>query len=197
MPLLPTDLASAKKALLRRELRAIRNALGAEYRRNAEEKMISSLLSLPQFQNAKTVLTFYPVGSEPAILPIAEAALTLGKRVAFPLCHPEGPFMTFHSVDSLDALTNGSYGIPEPDGISPAVSELEDAICIVPALAFDENGYRLGYGKGYYDRFLAAFSGSKVGVTYTELFLSEVPHNRFDCRADIVVTEKEVRVIGK
>ena len=195
MPLLPTDLASAKKALLRRELRAVRNALGAEYRRNAEEKMISSLLSLPQFQNAKTVLTFYPVGSEPAILPIAEAALTLGKRVAFPLCHPEGPFMTFHSVDSLDALTNGSYGIPEPDGISPAVSELEDAICIVPALAFDENGYRLGYGKGYYDRFLSSFDGVSVGLVFSSLLLCDLPRDEYDEKVDIIITEKEMKPI--
>ena len=195
MPLLPTDLASAKKALLRRELRAVRNALGAEYRRNAEEKMISSLLSLLQFQNAKTVLTFYPVGSEPAILPIAEAALTLGKRVAFPLCHPEGPFMTFHSVDSLDALTNGSYGIPEPDGISPAVSELEDAICIVPALAFDENGYRLGYGKGYYDRFLSSFDGVSVGLVFSSLLLCDLPRDEYDEKVDIIITEKEMKPI--
>ena len=195
MPLLPTDLASAKKALLRRELRAVRNALGAEYRRNAEEKMISSLLSLPQFQNAKTVLTFYPVGSEPAILPIAEAALTLGKRVAFPLCHPEGPFMTFHSVGSLDALTNGSYGIPEPDGISPAVSELEDAICIVPALAFDENGYRLGYGKGYYDRFLSSFDGVSVGLVFSSLLLCDLPRDEYDEKVDIIITEKEMKPI--
>ena len=157
--------------------------------------MISSLLSLPQVQNAKTVLTFYPVGSEPAILPIAEAALTLGKRVAFPLCHPEGPFMTFHSVDSLDALTNGSYGIPEPDGISPAVSELEDAICIVPALAFDENGYRLGYGKGYYDRFLSSFDGVSVGLVFSSLLLCNLPRDEYDEKVDIIITEKEMKPI--
>ena len=115
MPLLPTDKANAEKKLLRVELRKRRAALDDEYRKSSDRKLIDALFSLPQFKNAKTVLTFYPVGSEPSVLEIAEKSLSLGKQVAFPLCHPEGPYMTFHLVKSITDLTVGSYGIPEPD----------------------------------------------------------------------------------
>ena len=195
MPLLPTDKANAEKKLLRVELRKRRAALDDEYRKSSDRKLIDALFSLPQFKNAKTVLTFYPVGSEPSVLEIAEKTLSLGKQVAFPLCHPEGPYMTFHLVKSITDLTVGSYGIPEPDEAFSTVSELTDALCVVPALAFDRSGYRLGYGKGYYDRFLGSFCGTSVGLVYDELLFEELPRDKYDEKVDIIITEKEVRTI--
>lgn len=195
MPLLPTDKASSQKKLLRRELRQIRGSLDGEYRRSADEKLMDSLFSLPQFKNAKTILTFFPVGSEPSILGIAEKSLAHGKQVAFPLCHPEGPYMTFHAVESLASLTLGSYGISEPDETFPKVSDFTDALCIVPALSFDKSGYRLGYGKGYYDRFLKDFGGVAVGLVYNELLFDDLPRDQYDEKVNIIITEKEVRTI--
>ena len=195
MPLLPTDKASLEKKLLRVELRQRRAAIGGDYKKASDKKLIDSLLSLPQFKNAKTILTFFPVGSEPSILAIAEESLALGKQVAFPLCHPEGPYMTFHSVDSLAALTLGNYGIPEPAETLPTVSDFTDALCVVPALAFDRSGFRLGYGKGYYDRFLCSFGGISVGLVYDELLFEELPRDKYDEKVDIIITEKEVRTI--
>ena len=68
---------------------------------------------------------------------------------------------------------------------------------MVPGLAFDRFGFRLGYGGGYYDRFLTDFSGTRIGVGYQMLMLEQVPHNRFDLKADLIVTEKGVRITSE
>ena len=127
-----------------------------------------------------------------SLLPLAEQALRLGKRIAFPLCHPKTHKMTFHAVDTLGELTVGAYGIPEPDHHLPTVTANARTLCIVPALSFDRFGYRLVYGGGYYDRFLSEFAGISVGLVYEALCVEELPRDRYDERVDLIITEKGV-----
>lgn len=183
-----------QKAALRRDLTEIRNGIDFEQRRARDARICTLCQSLAVFRYAEKVLCYHPIRSEADLRPLMECALSSGKELYLPLVHKdEAGIMTFHRISSFSDLEKGSFGVMEPKKELPTWEEDgESAVCFIPALAYGRDGYRLGYGKGYYDRFLAAFSGSKVGVTYTELFLSEVPHNRFDCRADIVVTEKGV-----
>ena len=183
-----------EKKALRRELKTLRASLPEEYVRGARQSILDLLFSHPAFIKAKTVLTYYPVGSELDVLEIARYSLSLGKQVAFPLCHPEGPYMTFHLIDSFRELsaTVGSYGIPEPREDSPVISDLSDSICIVPALAFSRDGFRIGYGKGYYDRFLDGFDGISVGLVYHRLLLDSLPTDKYDKKVQLIITEKEV-----
>ena len=94
----------------------------------------------------------------------------------------------------LDGLTPARFGIPEPDGSCPALanSDFARALILVPALAFDENGYRLGYGGGYYDRFLARFGGVTVGLVYRDLLFDNLPKGYYDRKVKLIISESGV-----
>ena len=105
--------------------------------------------------------------------------------------------MKYHIVTSLDQLSPDSYGIKEPSEELPVYDPENDtgsAICFVPGLVYDKAGYRVGYGKGFYDRFLSSFKGSSVGVVYSDFILPKVPRGRFDMKVDILLSEKGVKI---
>ena len=188
-----------EKAALRRECARIRNGLAAEEKAMMDERICRNLLSLAVFRFAKKLLLYHPIRSEVDVLPLMQAALAAGKEVYFPLCDPEkAGVMTFHRVTSRQELTSGSFSVPEPSAAAPLYeNDSSLAVCVIPALAFDKEGYRLGYGKGYYDRFLADFTGTRIGVGYSTLVLPQIPHNRFDLKTDLIVTEKGVRITSE
>lgn len=147
-------------------------------------------------------MLYSPIGSEIDISPIARAAFKAGKRVAYPRCIANTYEMAFHYVDSPERLVPGSYGILEPDEAMPVLDKREvcergKCICIIPALIYDKQGYRIGYGKGYYDRYLSDFNGTKLGVSYSELILDKLPHGRFDLHTDLIVTERGVNITSE
>ena len=185
-----------EKVLLRRDCVAVRDGIDPAERKARDERIAVLCQSLAVFRFAEKVLCYHPIRSEANLCTVMEAALAMGKELYLPLVKKgEEGKMSFHRILSFDDLEKGSFGVMEPSSALPVWKEDgRSAVCFIPALAYAKDGYRLGYGKGYYDRFLSAFSGSKVGVTYSELFLECVPHNRFDCRADLVVTEKGVNI---
>lgn len=185
---------SERKKLLRGELSKIRREISDFAREELSRALARNLISLAEYADADIVLMYYPIGSEPDVLPIAEDAYKRGKRVAFPLCDTNSHTMTFRYADSLRSLLPGSYSIPEPRADAPEYSPADGrAICIVPGLAADLNGFRLGYGKGFYDRFLCDFTGISVGLFYGCLVRAQgLPHEKTDIPLDIIVTEKEV-----
>ena len=110
---------------------------------------------------------------------------------------PEG----IRIVRDLAQLSPGALGIMEPteecevyDYISNA--QRDHAVCIVPGVVFDVQGYRIGYGRGFYDRFLNRFEGVKVGLAYSDFILKTIPRGRYDLACDVIVSEKGVRAIG-
>ncbi len=186
-----TTLKEEKKKL-RKELLALRSEIIGEERKKAEDAVVSKLLSLASFRFAETVLLYHPIKGEINVLPIAEAAIRAGKQVAFPLCDTESSTMTYHIVSDLSDLKTGSYGIPEPSNELPLYLPSKDKndLIIIPAVCFDRQGYRIGYGKGYYDRYLNDFGGTAVGVTFDKLLRQSVPRGRFDKHVSLIVTEK-------
>ena len=123
-----------------------------------------------------------------------EAALKAGKRLAFPRCHPDTCTMTYGIVSSLDDLVEGAYGILEPreDAEIYVPAPYKHDICVVPAVCFDKKGYRIGYGKGYYDRFLSGFGGTSVGFCLSRFLCDSLPRGRYDRAVDLIITEKGV-----
>ena len=123
--------------------------------------------SLVSFRYAEFVLMYAATQGEIDVTSIAEEALRRGKTVLFPRCDKKTHTMQYHSVKSLDELVVDSYGILEPPAENP-IYDVENqkgsAVCLVPGLVYDKAGYRLGYGKGFYDRYLSAFSGC-TGLT--------------------------------
>ncbi len=147
---------------------------------------------LPQFASCHTLLLYYPIKNEINLLPLARLAFDLGKQVAFPISIVETYTLDFRCVGSLDELRIGSYGICEPSITSSQAVLDSNTLCIVPALAYDIQGYRLGYGKGYYDRFLCSFKGTSVGVASGDFVCHSLPINETDVAVDIIITETGV-----
>ena len=171
---------------------ALRNELGEEFRTQADQKLTCAFLSLSEYKKASTLLMYYPVKGEANILDIAQIALSEGKKVAFPVCHKETLEMDFFAVASLSDLKKGSYGIPEPDGSCDIITDFSSTVCLVPALSFDRQGFRIGYGKGYYDRFLEKHPVYSAGLVYSPLLTDILPKEATDKKVDVIITEKEV-----
>lgn len=175
----------------KKELRAFckekRKAIENKDKKSAD--IARKILAMPQIENADALFVFYPLEGEINLLPVAEYAWQEGKSVGFPLCEDRDGNMTFRLVNSLSELEEKSFGIKEPSTEAPEILPT-NAVIFLPALAVDKQGYRLGYGKGYYDKYLAKYTYLKpftVGVIYKELLFDEIPHHEYDIPCDEIV----------
>ena len=124
-------------------------------------------------------------------MPLFNIAKDREIKVAFPISIKDLSVLDFRVVSSFDELSIGAYNICEPSENSEKAIFSDRSICIVPALAFDRSGNRLGYGKGFYDRFLNSFTGLSVGVTFDELLCDTLPTDAYDVPVNIIITDKE------
>lgn len=185
------DIVPEKKTL-RGHYKAVRDNGDAGARRASDCGIMRRVEALPQYRQASLLLAYVSQGSEVDTLQLMVRALAEGKTVACPRCSKKDHTMTFHRITALDQLSEGAYGIFEPQPDAPQVlpQELADSVCLVPGLSFDASGARLGYGGGYYDRFLAQYSGTAVGLCRAEsLSVSPLPQDEYDVRVDIVVSD--------
>jgi len=145
-------------------------------------------LALPAVENATTVVAFSSFGSEVDTRPIIERLERDGRRVALP--RVEGRIIVAVAYRSGDVVKPSSFGALEPAGGEKVAPEEVDVV-IVPGLAFDRSGHRVGYGRGFYDRFLGALppDALTVGICFSVQLVDEVPHGRGDRPVDLVVTE--------
>jgi len=142
------------------------------------------------FRQASALLLYAPTRDEVNLLPLVRLARERGIPVAFPRCDTESTTMQFYILEPSAQLIEGAYGIPEPPANAPLCEPDENALCILPALGFDLSGGRIGYGKGYYDRFLAHFSGVRMGACYATLMLKRIPVEPHDLPVATVATER-------
>ncbi len=190
----------ALKAARRASARALRDAMPPHLRRAASEKISLNLLQTASFCQCEIILCYYPVASEPDILPVAEAALRRGKTVGFPVCDYQTGDMEFYAVDTLSDMTpRGKMNIPEPkpDGARKILPSGRTMV-LFPGLLFDRAGRRVGYGRGMYDKYVRRFpallhSGNLCGVCYAALLSdTPLPSEETDVDMTFVVTEAEV-----
>jgi 5-formyltetrahydrofolate cyclo-ligase len=141
-----------------------------------------------EFAQAKTVGAYFPKGSEVRTSLLMSAARKQGKQVALP--KTEGYYMHFYEYNPNDDLMEGRFGIMEPAPKKP-VHKVD--LLLVPGVAFDGKGCRIGYGKGYYDRFIAAGLASfSIGLAYSFQVVKELPRGRFDRSLNAVATENGI-----
>ena len=189
------------KIELRRTCAAIRNGMDEEAKRAADDKICRRILSLSSYRFADAAFLYVPIRSEVDVLPVIRDALARGKTVALPRCERAPGVMTFRTVTGLDELSPGAYGVPEPPEDAPVADAAAFAAAgkkvflAVPALAFDREGYRLGYGKGYYDRFLGIFEGTAAGIVYDRLIFERLPRGYYDRCVPLLISEGGVRPI--
>lgn len=185
------------KKNLRAQYRQARERMGPEQKKRSDAAILARLLALREYGRAPVVFTYVSKPSEVDTTALIEAALAAHKKVAVPLCFPEAVEMRFYEIGSVGELRKGLYGVLEPDPEKSRPAEAaEDSICIVPGLSFDSQGYRLGYGKGYYDRFLSGFPGVTVGLCYSGCVKWDLPHGYYDRPVDLLITEKYLRRIS-
>lgn len=188
------DAITLEKQRLREERLAAREALSEQERSVLDDRITQKLLATSEYVEATTVLTYVSVLSEVSTGMFVECALRDGKTVAVPRCLP-GHCLEFVAIASLDQLVPAPFNLLEPSKDLSALTEghMDDSICIVPALLVDTKGYRLGYGAGFYDRFLSTYSGKKICLAYQQnLSKTELPHTAFDVPIDMVITESGV-----
>ena len=188
------DTATLEKQRLREERLAAREVLSEQERSVLDDRITQKLLATSEYAEATTVLTYVSVSSEVSTRMFIERALRDGKAVAVPRCLP-GHCLEFVAIVSLEQLVAAPFNLLEPAKELPALTEDQknNSICIVPALLVDTKGYRLGYGAGFYDRFLSTYPGKKICLAYQQnLSQTMLPHTAFDVAVDVVITESDV-----
>ena len=179
----------AKQALRDRMLKT-RNSLSRELIETASEMIQTKVMNMDEFMNAKTVAAYYPVGSEVSTLKILSSVLRMKKHLALPLVE-DATTIVFAEVKDLEKdLETGRYKIMEPKKHCLHASKID--LVLVPGIAWDEHGHRLGYGKGYYDRYLANLQTTTVGLAYDFQILEKIPREKNDFSVNLIVTEKRV-----
>lgn len=182
----------ARKKELRRALGEERAALDRAVRTQADAELAKRVAQLPAFRSAQVVFTYVSIGDEVDTRALIAEALAGGKTVAAP--RVSGPHvMDWYRIDGTDGLERSAFGVLEPPvnearRIDPA--RVEGALALVPGFAFSPQGFRLGYGGGFYDVFLAEFRGVSVGLCRDEFLRADVgPIEAHDRAVDMVVTQ--------
>lgn len=189
MTLRMNDPLTIAKQSLRAAMRLRLNALTPEYRSAASAQCVISLASRPEWARAGSVLLFAPLRDELDVWPLVELALAAGKTVALPSFDSEsGDYVARQIVDVTADVLPGRFGVREPRGELQKVSLNQLDFALVPGLAFDARGGRLGRGKGFYDRLLANVRGTKCGVAFDGQLVDAVPVAPHDIRLNCILT---------
>ena len=177
---------------LRNFYRSVRKTISQNERINFNKKILTFLINSDLYLKSNLLLIYVSVNNEADTLDIISRALNDGKKVGIPYCI--GKEMTFLLVDSLDELSEGEFGIPTVNPKkSKEVSALNNAVCIVPGLSFDNHGNRLGYGGGFYDRYLNKNKIETVGLCYGRCLSDKLPSDEHDIPVNYILTEYGIR----
>jgi 5-formyltetrahydrofolate cyclo-ligase len=177
------------KVELRRSLLAQRTALSPQDWQEKSLQICQRLQEFPLFQQAKTILAYHSIRQEPDISSLFE----LSKHWGFPRC--VGRSLTWHYWSPTDALPlqTGRYGVIEPHPGAPIVTPEQVDLILIPAIACDAQGYRLGYGAGFYDRLLGDRPWQMIptiGITFEAMRLPSLPHDDWDQPLQMICTEQ-------
>lgn len=186
-----TSTIDLEKKELRRRVRQELNALPPETMRESDEALFARFLALPQVQQARTIFAFWGIpGKEPDTARLIGELVAQGKRIGLPRMLPEHQ-MEVRQYDPDKPLVSVSFGISEPGLDCPLLAKEEIDLILVPAVCYDRQGYRLGFGGGYYDRWLEHFDGFRVGLCRAAVLQDKVPTEAHDSRVDVLLTEGE------
>lgn len=173
------------KNALRKEIREIKRAMTPEQIEKASECLARQFFATSHYQKAETLYGYLPYNQEVRTVPILEQALKDGKKVAVPKVY--GDTMRFIYLEDLNAVEKGYAGIPEPVADGPVARD-EKALVLMPGLAFDAQGHRIGYGGGFYDKFLTAEPDHPtVALCYDFQMLPKLETEEFDVPVDLVL----------
>ena len=186
------------KKNLRRLVIEKRLAIDVKERRKLDRYILEHLINSDYYIRSSIILTYASYNGEVDTRELITRALNEGKQVGCPVSSIKNgePVIDFFYIDSADKLTAGYKGIPEPDvmtAVKVSEHDISRALIIVPIVAYDGKRSRLGYGKGFYDRFFALHEySSSIGLAYSLQECINVPTERYDIKPDMIITEKGI-----
>ena len=193
-----TTIAPMKKRL-RAEMKARLASIAPQDVLERTRAACRSLIDLPEYRDARVIMLYLPIPQEVDPAQVALHAWGQGKTVLAPKVDWSQRHMLAVQIHSMDdGVVRGKYGVPQPPPDGPVYPVEEIDLVIVPALAYDRTGGRLGRGGGFYDRFLSGLDVTAVtcGLAFTEQLVDQLPADRHDRPVDILVTDKEVLRFG-
>lgn len=179
-----------KRELRKRIIELRKTALSSSQRHEYSIAVANKVLELEAIKTGKNIFCYCAYGEEVETDYLIDCLLSRGKNVYLPRCNVKAKTMTACKIKSREELLEGAYGILEPKGEAISPSELD--FSIIPLVAFDRKKARLGYGGGYYDRFLPQTVGTKCGIAFAIQEAESVPCEEFDVPLDMIITETEV-----
>lgn len=181
------------KIELREQCRSFRKGLDPKEKHKMDCLIAERVKRLYQYRTAEVIMVYVSTPIEIDTIKIIVNAFKDGKKVAVPRCIPQTRQMEFHYITDIDQLSPGSFSVLEPPAFYPVVTDFSRALMLVPGFSFDLFGYRLGYGKGYYDRYMSRYNGAAVGLCYSSELKRHMYHGRYDRSVDTLVSEKWIR----
>lgn len=182
-----------EKILIRKEYLKIRNAISYEMLEYKSTRIYDRLVSLDEIKSAKNIMAYHSIGTEVDTNLFIKHELINTGSIILPVCIPEELLIMPYRIDNMDKLVAGAYGIMEPS--IECCSQVEPGkidTVVMPGLVFDKKGNRLGYGKGYYDRFLSKNKQTiKIALSFQEQIVDILHTHSFDVPVDIIVTDKK------
>ena len=180
--------ASIQKAALRKHLLEKRDSTSAEFRDISSNKIHQNLKQVDSYINSQNIACYFPIGSEIDTHSIMLGILEQGKNMLLPKITENN--MEFFVVPNLEKLEKGRFDIMEP---KDSCKKAENVDCIlVPTVGISKSGDRLGYGSGYYDKFLSSTDAIKISLTYSKQIVKFVPSESHDIKIDLIITEDEI-----
>ncbi|MDE1764722.1 MAG: 5-formyltetrahydrofolate cyclo-ligase [Thaumarchaeota archaeon] len=177
-----------EKSRLRKQLLDQRDGLSPDFIRIASGKIQDNLRKIDFYRNARIIGGYHAVGSEVRTLDILQEILNAGKDLALPKVEKDN--LAFKKISSFSDLEVGNFSVMEPKERCETVKKLE--VILVPAIALTRERYRLGYGFGYYDRYLHEKRSKKIALSYSKQIVKSIPHDNHDVKVDCIVTEDEI-----
>lgn len=175
-----------EKREIRKRYKIAREQMTQQQVEALSERICKHIISSSIFQSEEYICVYYPLGNEADVRQVAEAAWEMRKRVAFPKVF--GDVMRYFEISDFSQLHPGTFGVMEPEEMRPVT--WDHALILTPGVAFDKRGNRMGFGKGYYDKYLAKFPECiTVGVSYELQLAEEIPVEVTDIPLDYMVTE--------
>lgn len=180
------------KNALRKKYLALRKSKSSEELLKSSEKIIDNLCSVSEFQRAQTIMVYVSFRGEVDTHALIKKLLKQKKRVCVPLCDESDLSMTAREITEFSDLHSGCYGILEPKDCSSVVEKDDIDFIIVPGCAFSEDGHRIGYGKGYYDKFLSGARGISCGLSYDFSIADDIGAEKTDVPLNMIITQSRI-----
>jgi 5-formyltetrahydrofolate cyclo-ligase len=183
--------ADGLKKLMRSRCREILEGVDDSYIKEASDAITSRVLGTEEYASAETIFCYMSMGREPQTDALIERALADGKRVCIPLCLDDHK-MEAKLYKKGDELSHGAYGIREPLASAETVDPSEIDLGIIPCVACDRHGKRIGHGAGYYDRYLTGTEFHKMALCFEKLIMGNIPWYKTDVLMDSVATDENI-----